>query len=189
MDLTFFSNISTSFLCLFLFWIIIELVCFNSGYLSFGYFVFLISLLFVSYGYEINLFLWVFNHPITTLKFIGGYLIIGGGWSLIKWYIHLCNIRAEIKTNLKKNRTSLIKKSSENYLSYEKNEIIGWITYWPFSIMDTLFGNIPEIIYRNMVQIYERMAHYMLSDLIEEAHKPIALRKSPRSCSKSPSLQ
>lgn len=95
--------------------------------------------------------------------FFFGYFVVGGIWSLFKWYLHLTNVRAEMKEYGKKERPR------ESYARHNKGRIMGWIGHWPFSIVGTFFGDflyrIGRTIYNYLGGTYERIEKHVFGDM------------------------
>ena len=76
---------------------------------------------------------YVLNNPLQILEYIGLYVVAGIVWSFYKWYVYLKKNVEKLKergtksTNFKKDYSNIFD-ASEN-----KESIIAWMIYWPFS--------------------------------------------------------
>ena len=112
---------------------------------------------------DLNPFTLVWQNLGAIVLFFLGYFIAGGVWSLFKWYLHLTNVRTEMKEEGKTERP---------YNSYARNNkarIMAWIGHWPFSIIGTFFGDflyrIGRTIYNYLGGTYERIEKHVFGDM------------------------
>jgi hypothetical protein len=110
-----------------------------------------------------NVFLWAYHNPLLIAYGIGGYILAGVIWSVVKWYFFVLNkadqyqkfrngFMQELK--IKEIITPEQKAAMRNYLrshhydgsfppkaSENYKRIIMWMTYWPFSGVWTLIND------------------------------------------------
>lgn len=113
------------------------------------------------------------DNPVTIILMSISYFFIGIIWSIVKWYFYLQGWKMYyFKKESKKNGISSgnIPKGSEN-----KNRIITWISYWPFSMLWTIINEparkISMYIYSKIEGIYDKMAKSVFSDSISNDEK------------------
>ncbi len=98
-----------------------------------------------------------------VLLFFFGYFILGGIWSLFKWYLNLINVRDAMKEKGKTERPR------NSYARNNKARIMAWIGHWPFSIVGTFFGDflyrIGRTIYNHLGGTYERIEKHVFGDM------------------------
>lgn len=96
------------------------------------------------------------------LKFFIGYFIVGGLWSIAKWYLYLLKVRDHMKECGEKSRPR------ESYASNNGERIAAWIGHWPFSMIGTLFGDFLSRIIKSIASflsnLYEDMANSVFKD-------------------------
>jgi hypothetical protein len=94
-----------------------------------------------------------------------GYVIIGIGWSLYRWFNH---VREEAESYRIK-YGSCLNENNRNSLKYSisasnnKQKIIGWIAYWPWSMTWNIVGDFFTLIYDSMRLAYQKIADRELS--------------------------
>ena len=102
------------------------------------------------------------NLGAVILTFIA-YFIIGGVWSLFKWYLYLTNVREDMK------ETGKTERPYNSYARNNKARIMAWIGHWPFSIIGTFFGDflyrIGNKIYNYLGGTYERIEKSVFGDM------------------------
>ena len=111
---------------------------------------------------DMNPFALVWQNLGAIILFFFGYFIVGGVWSLFKWYLYLTNVRTEMKEYGKKERPH------NSYARNNKARIMAWIGHWPFSIVGTFFGDflyrIGRTIYNYLGGTYERIEKAVFKD-------------------------
>lgn len=102
------------------------------------------------------------------------YLIIGGLWSVTKWYTYVRKAKRlydEYGPNdtvvspylnrgyaFKKNSNEVSIDSIRPHASHNKSRIVGWISLWPFSITQTLLRDVFTMIYDFFSGTYDRIS-------------------------------
>jgi hypothetical protein len=111
---------------------------------------------------------WIVGLFVFWPKLLGGiifYALIGVAYSVWKWYLYCREFvqTYHLPSNYDKNcledhyRIHLI--PSEN-----KSLLIGWIVYWPWSLLWNLVGKALIAIYENLVYVYESVADSVIKN-------------------------
>jgi hypothetical protein len=85
----------------------------------------------------LSLLSYVQENPVTIILGFVGYLFLGTIWSVVKWYLYLTNIREYYRLypyNFNSNKSKF--NAKEN-----KERIVNWMMYWPFSGLWTLIND------------------------------------------------
>lgn len=85
----------------------------------------------------ISLLNYIQAKPVTIVICFIVYLILGTVWSISKWYLYLTNLREYYRTypyNFNSNKEKFSAK-------YNKERILNWMMYWPFSGVWTLIND------------------------------------------------
>jgi len=109
------------------------------------------------------------DNPGTIILMLTSYVAIGVIWSIVKWYFYLQGFKMYYtkRNGSGKNGISLktIPKGADN-----KNRIITWMSYWPFSMIWTMINEpvrkIFRYIYSKIEGIYDKMAKSVFSDSV-----------------------
>ena len=106
------------------------------------------------------------QNPGTVIAAFFGYIALGVGWSMAKWYFFILRAREKfLEANSRDNRTNYSSSSAEDSIPQAKRykaRILSWMFYWPFSALWTglnepvrrIFLNI----FRNLEATYDRMS-------------------------------
>jgi hypothetical protein len=127
----------------------------------------ILLILVVAYGHHFSL----------AALLVGGlsYLIVGGIWSLGKWYLFVQDYVQNRDKNEHKSWSSdkLTKeeqdeqwvKQAKTYLrpNNHKSKITGWISAWPVSIVWTVIRDSVKTVYNNLSKQYEKIVDNCLS--------------------------
>jgi hypothetical protein len=112
---------------------------------------------------DMNPFVLAWNNLGGIVAFFFAYFILGGIWSVMKWYLYLTNVRVEMK------ESNLTERPRRSYAANNKARIMGWIGHWPFSIIGTFFGDflyrIGRRIYNLLGGTYERIEQKVFGDM------------------------
>lgn len=118
------------------------------------------------------IFSWINTNPWSFLIYVFLYFLIGVVWSFIKWYFYLANKRDEIKEDIKNNSNidyHLTRFDSTLDATYNKRNIIRWMSYWPFSLIWTLMNDpirkMFKIIYTYFSNLYQKMSNHMFKNV------------------------
>lgn len=113
------------------------------------------------------------DNPGTIILMLISYVVIGVIWSIVKWYFYLQGFKMHhIIRNGTENGISLrnIPRGSQN-----KNRIITWMSYWPFSMIWTIINEpvrkIFKYIYSKIEGIYDKMSKSVFYDYISKEEK------------------
>ena len=95
------------------------------------------------------------------------YFLFGGLWSLFKWYQYLLKVRDELRISVshweKHPSGHKPTRQPRSYASNNKGRIMGWIAYWPFSVLAYLFGDflssVVRSVYRSLSKVYDGMGN------------------------------
>lgn len=80
------------------------------------------------------------QHWLTAIGLIACYLLIGVGWSLVRWYMFCYKQKTELlDPHNEWNKKNL---SSRPLPREHKSRIMGWMSYWPFSMVWTFFDDV-----------------------------------------------
>lgn len=128
----------------------------------------LLAVLFLAVATNINPLAYVWNYPIESLLWAGAYIAVGLTWCFVKWSFYLLNRRDEARAikkkwmqkgnnseefnewmiqNLNSYNSNLREFGVYNDLSYppnasqHKDDIIFWMSYWPFSFIWTFLND------------------------------------------------
>jgi hypothetical protein len=102
---------------------------------------------------------------------LAAYALIGGGWSVYRWFRYC---RTYIQENPYKsvNEHEKVSYSSGKPINLEahdyyrkklqpnehKSKLVGWIIYWPWSLIWNFIGDIVTTIYDSLVNVYQKTA-------------------------------
>ncbi len=128
----------------------------------------------IGLGGGINPFMYVWNNFAEVLGFFCLYFVVGGLWSVAKWYFYLLKLRDQVQVTMVRPpgsgedilRTAdlkhIRKRPRSSYASENTGRILGWIGHWPFSMVGTFIGDfiqrIATNIYLVLSKLYDRMA-------------------------------
>lgn len=119
---------------------------------------------------------WASSHPYTLGIAAAAYLPIGVGWSLFRWWKTLQKTAADIRKEKGSFESGRSWSSWEAYVkahlpsaSANKERIVCWITYWPFSaaaylLLDLLY-DIGDWIYTKLSGFYQSMVDRVAASL------------------------
>lgn len=152
---------------------------------------------FLSFIGGINVFNFLFFHPIKTLLYVLGYFLIGVIWSFIKWWVKVNKAAQKYKETWEafikdyKPRNSTVPKEHQNYINRQKQEwesqisgrrditkpiasqykekISVWIIYWPFS----LFWSFLHDFVKNMVEFFVLKFQKFYQKISDNAYKKV----------------
>lgn len=106
---------------------------------------------------ELSIFHWVINHPRDALLIVLAYLLIGAGYSVLKWWAFMHKVGSVLKTQKEKVGDNDWGKEVANSalnqrFGYSVNlgtlkarhhldRLAAWIGYWPLSFIGTFFSD------------------------------------------------
>lgn len=115
----------------------------------------------------VNPFLYVWNNPDTTIILIVVYSLLGGIWSVPKWFLYSIKQRNKELLNAKVARRKPQRPKS-SYVRNNKARITWWISHWPFSIIGTFIGDflvqIWDKVYEMFDGLYTRISDYVYKE-------------------------
>jgi hypothetical protein len=109
---------------------------------------------------------WTLAHPWRAVLYVAGYFLIGAAWSIAKWWFAETNRvrRAREIFNLGGTRAKSWAEYAEQQktkVSYHKDDILLWITFWPLNGVWTLLNDpvrrAARRIYDELQGIYQRI--------------------------------
>lgn len=118
-----------------------------------------------------------------TLLIIAAYGIVGGIWSVFRWFKHCKNYVNKCKVLIDKDPDNFFsrayghteyKQNPEKWFadklrpSDHKSKLIGWITYWPWSLLWNIVGNFITSIYDVLVNIYQKTANMVIKQALKK---------------------
>jgi hypothetical protein len=109
--------------------------------------------------------LWPWHHPVRALLYATGYLLIGAGWSVAKWWFVETAAVREFKAGWAHKPPEELKKlmaeRSKSRVGYHTDDIKIWIGFWPFSMLFTLlddpFRRLVRRISEELQGVYQRI--------------------------------
>lgn len=141
------------------------------------------------------LFTYIRDHPLYLIYGLVGYVLAGAVWATAKWRVFFLpnlfevydELRQEFmkKNNLKEIPADVkIRNELEHFVSRSgvyiqqqrmvsnnKGRIIGWLTYWPLSLLGTFFGDflirLAKTVYNAIAGLLQRLSDQMASKYSE----------------------
>ncbi len=95
---------------------------------------------------------------------VSSYAVGGMLWSIFKWHSYVKKI-VQVAIAKGKKRSDIY--SSETSPSHNKEKIIAWIAYWPWSLTWSLTGDFFNFIYDSLSNVYEKITKNALDKLPE----------------------
>ena len=112
---------------------------------------------------DMNPFALAWEHIGAIIPFFFTYFIVGGVWSVAKYYLYLTNVKAEMKER------GYIERPRSTYIKNNKAKVMAWIGHWPFSIIGTFFGDflyrIGRTVFNALGGTYERIENHVFGDM------------------------
>ena len=98
------------------------------------------------------------------------YAIVGVIWSTYKWYRLVNKKAASYRERYGDVLTSDQKQElkSEITVSHHKSRLIGWISFWPWSLAWAVTGDFFNMLYDSMVHIYQGIVDRALGGFVVE---------------------
>jgi len=129
-----------------------------------AFLVIAVTLSMFEFGAGYDLFAWVVSNPLLTVEFIVGYIVLGIMWSIAKWFFFVLNARDRYSAKRQQWLKDLkLGETLEQYIirarpsAYDqfppspvanRDRIILWMAYWPFSALWTLINDPLKRIWR-----------------------------------------
>lgn len=152
-----------------------------------------------------NVFRFARDHPVSFSLWVGGYIVAGTIWAIVKWWFFVRKVRRKyddakskflkgkgfnvmvIPPELREDwrRTIGFGFGAPPQAREHKGDILFWMTFWPFSLTWTL---VDDVITRIFEEIYEAL-HSFLQSISNRAFRGIEndLTDSPLNASDAPS--
>jgi hypothetical protein len=114
-------------------------------------------------------FSWFMNHLFDLGMYVLVYLAIGGAWSVFKWWLYVLKTASKLKEAIVRYNAIPDPKESWNNWSNgrfsssapsvrdNKSEIIDWIAFWWFSMIQTFLGDWMHQIFTAVYQMFYNM--------------------------------
>lgn len=101
-----------------------------------------------------------------ALATIAVYGIVGAAWSVFRWF-KFC--KYTVKEYPYRGTDTFYKTADEYYtsilnISTHKSRLIGWIIYWPWSMLWNIVGDFFTGIYDTLDGVYRRVANYVVKN-------------------------
>ena len=109
---------------------------------------------------------------------VGAYLLIGGIWSVFRWLKYCQNYIAKNPYNTAMNDYSSgreVRLTAQEYFSKKlrpsehKSRLIGWIVYWPWSLIWNIAGDTLTAIYDALANVYQKTADAVIKKALGSA--------------------
>jgi len=129
-------------------------------------------------------FTWATNHLFDLGMYIVAYLVIGGAWSIFKWYLFVLKSVDDYKT-LAENYSKMQPPSTQSwnaFLAYNgryrypprvsdnKAQIIDWISFWWYSMIRTVLGDwmreLVGAVYRMFYNVYDAIVKHVYAGIV-----------------------
>lgn len=112
-----------------------------------------------------NILIFIRDNPWIAVGYLMIYIILGLGWSFIKWYLYLNEKRKYFRKHTYSNRD--MPKFNEN-----KSRIVAWMMYWPFSVLwnmtHNLFRDVFTFLSEQLKGAYEKIVKNMFKEFEKE---------------------
>lgn len=114
------------------------------------------AFIFTQYVAGYDLISFVMNDPGTSILYLLGYFVVGFFWSVVRWvlFVNSSEQKAKIKIahkNWQKDSSTKEFEESRYYPYSFRNDferILGWVVFWPFSVISSFFGDFLNNIFR-----------------------------------------
>lgn len=122
-----------------------------------------------------NTLSWIQQNPLLLLLGFVCYVVLGAGWSIIKWTLFV----KDRKASFVENRFRLRRDGTRSQIPMhipdphdEKYRILSWMAWWPVSIINAiLFDAIKQIfeaIFRRLYKLLNTITNSIYKDIVEE---------------------
>lgn len=129
--------------------------------------VFSLALMYTfGHGNNWSLISYALDNPKEFMGWILVYLVIGIIWVFIKWGLFLLKLREQAR------EFEQYKDHPPQVRQY-KSKIISWMSYWPFSMIGTFFGDIVRRIYNTIFEIIHDMLQSMSDHMFRKISKNV----------------
>lgn len=130
----------------------------------------IVSLLLLQFLAGVNIWGYILANPFTVILYALGYFAIGIIWSFVKWYFYLKGVKLKYEKYIKTHE----KKRSFGFplVSDHKDDIVFWMSYWPFSLIWTCIDDFIEQIFKTLwnllKNVYQGVSDRMFKDIKSE---------------------
>ncbi len=100
----------------------------------------------------------------------GAYLLVGGGWSVIRWFKY-CKKFIEKHPEVPSYQSDVVLKDYYKEVlspANKKSQITGWIIYWPWSMLWNVVGDVITVIYDALQGVYTKIADKIIEKAISK---------------------
>lgn len=110
---------------------------------------------------------WILDHKITSVAVILAYFVLGGFYSMFKWWRFLANKVIYFK-EMGNNAVQIANKLP--VASANKSRLMWWIGYWPLSFVWTLlsdpFTKACQAVYNQLGKTYDKIRAQVIANLV-----------------------
>jgi hypothetical protein len=134
-------------------------------------------LLILQFFSNVKVFTYIWAYPVRSVGFLALYLLIGGGWSIGKWWFaetsKFHRVKEEflrrkhanaITDELKVDWASTIEREKTNPRD-QQSRFLGWIAYWPWSLFWTILNDplkrAARRVYYELQATYQRITDHV----------------------------
>lgn len=132
---------------------------------------------------DVSLFSTLKMHPEYIYIGVPTFFVLGALWSLVKWWLFVkrmalewrecrmsCLINngildATLDTTIPEHLKLKIHKTTKPLARTNKNRIITWMVYWPFSMVWTILDEPWRLIYEFMSRVFQKISDHVWRDL------------------------
>jgi len=125
----------------------------------YGFLTFITVLFVVIFAFKTPLPSWQ-----NLLMYGAGYLVAGALWSLYRWWRYVREVVQKARDN-KENHYSDLPSPSELSVSNNKDRIIAWIAFWPWSVFWSITHDLFYNIYDALRKVYGQIAKGSIAEL------------------------
>lgn len=123
----------------------------------------------------VHALVWVIKNPLQILTGVLGYLFVGTGWGVVKWFFFVLKKRDEAEEKVRNRVFPEREKISAPIANDYKEQIITWMVYWPFSMLWTLINDplrrVFELIYRRIGKLMQSISDSIFKGTIDAQAK------------------
>jgi hypothetical protein len=125
-------------------------------------------LLYATSGHRDSFISFITNNWLRNFEIVMIYLIIGLVWSFVKWYFYLLNKKEKLEDLITMNSNYELNQYDIPKAGENKDKIILWMSYWPWSAIWTIINDpvrkIFNWIYTKFSSIYQKMSDKIFAD-------------------------
>lgn len=123
------------------------------------------------------IYTWMIDNPFDTLLLTVCYFTIGLTWSIIKFWIYMNDVSKRVIQEAQLDKTD---EQIERDIRYkiDKDKIIFWISYWPISIIWSLFSDVLTNIGSFIVNKWSSLFDKIINDVIDKTKKGVSDKRT-----------